>query len=180
MEGTMAVITPVAYDFTPRFWLQCNGQLLSISTNTALFSLLGTTYGGNGTTTFQLPDLRGRIAVGTGTSTLGSTYTLGQVGGSPTANLLTSNMPSHNHNGSINLSLGASNATGFDTVAENNNIAAGLANSFSTNNNTPMAKPLSMQATISAAGGSLPFNISSPYMALNYVICTQGIYPSRN
>ena len=180
MEGTMAVITPVAYDFTPRFWLQCNGQLLSISTNTALFSLLGTMYGGNGTTTFQLPDLRGRAAVGTGTSTLGSTYNLGQVGGSPTATILASNMPVHNHNGPINLSLGASNTTGFDTIAENNNIAGGIANSFSTNNNTPMAKPLSMQATIGNAGGSAAFSVLSPSLAVNYLICVQGIYPSRN
>ena len=180
MEGTMAVITPVAYDFTPRFWLPCNGQLLAISTNTALFSLLGTTYGGNGSTTFQLPDLRGRAAVGTGTGTLGTNYTLGQLGGSPTATILASNMPSHNHNGPINLSLGATSATGYDTIAENNNIGAGLANSFSTVNNTPMAQPLSMQATIGAAGGNQPFNSSSPYLPLNYVICTQGIYPSRN
>ncbi|WP_310557142.1 tail fiber protein [Flavobacterium sp.] len=180
MEGTMAVITPVAYDFTPRNWLQCNGQLLSISTNSALFSLLGTTYGGNGVQTFQLPDLRGRSAVGAGTSTLGTTYDLGQVGGSPTATLLTNNMPPHNHNGPINLSLGASNTTGYDTIAENNNIAGGIPNSFSPNNNTPMAKPLTLQGSIGSAGGSQPFSILSPSLSLNYLICTQGIYPSRN
>jgi microcystin-dependent protein len=180
MEGTMAVITPVAYDFTPRFWLQCNGQLLSISTNSALFSLLGTMYGGNGTTTFQLPDLRGRAAVGTGTSTLGSNYAIGQIGGGSTATLGLNNIPAHNHNGPINLSLGASNTTGFDTIAENNNIAGGIANSFSTNNNTPMAKPLSMQATIGNAGGSAAFSVLSPSLAVNYLICVQGIYPSRN
>jgi microcystin-dependent protein len=180
MQGTMAVITPVAYDFTPKFWLQCNGQLLSISTNSALFSLLGTTYGGNGISTFQLPDLRGRAAVGTGTSTLGTTYTLGQIGGSSTATLGLNNIPAHNHNGPINVSLGAANTTGFDSTAENNNIAGGIANSFSTNNNTTMAKPLSLQATIGNAGGNAAFSIMSPSLALNYLICVQGIYPSRN
>lgn len=176
----MAVITPVAYDFTPRFWLQCNGQLLSISTNSALFSLLGTTYGGNGVTTFQLPDLRGRTAVGTGTGTLGTTYVLGQIGGNSTATLVLNNMPAHNHNGPINISLGASNTSGYDTIAESNNIAGGIANSFSTNNNTPMAKPLSMQASIGNAGGNTAFSVLSPSLALNYLICIQGIFPSRN
>jgi len=180
MEGTMAVITTVAYDFTPRFYLQCNGQLLSISTNSALFSLLGTMYGGNGTTTFQLPDLRGRAAVGTGNLFGGSTYSIGQVGGSPTVNLLTNNMPSHNHNGAINLSLGATNAAGYDTIAENNVVGSGIANSFSPNNNTPLAAPLSMTATVGATGSSVPFSITSPSLAMNYIICTQGIFPSRN
>jgi microcystin-dependent protein len=180
MEGTMAVITPVAYNFTPKYWGQCNGQLLAISTNSALFSLLGVTYGGNGSTTFALPDLRGRSAVGPGTSTIGTTYQLGEVGGSPTSTMGMSNMPSHNHNGVINLSMGAANSPGADTVAENNNIGSGVANSFSSNDNVLMAKPLTIQASIGAAGGSQPFNVLSPYLAVNFVICMYGIYPSRN
>jgi microcystin-dependent protein len=180
MEGTMAVITTVAYDFVPKYWAQCNGQLLAINTNQALFSLLGTTYGGNGIQTFGLPDLRGRSAVGTGTSTIGTSYQLGEIGGSPTSTLGMSNMPAHNHNGSINLSLGATNAAGADVTAENNNIGSGIANSFSSNSNTPMAKPLTMQATVGVAGGSQPFSTLSPCLVMNYVICMQGIYPSRN
>ena len=180
MEGTMAVITTVAYDFTPKYWAQCNGQLLAINTNQALFALLGTTYGGNGIQTFALPDLRSRTAVGAGISNIGTSYQLGEPSGSTTATMGISNMPPHNHNGAINLSLGASNNPGYEGTADSNNIGSGIPNSFSTNNNTPMANPLSIQATIGTAGGSQPFDILSPYLAMNYVICMQGIFPSRN
>jgi microcystin-dependent protein len=180
MDGTMAVITTVAYDFVPRYWGACNGQLLAINTNQALFSLIGTTYGGNGIQTFALPDLRGRSAIGVGTSSLGTSYQLGQSGGTTAATLGVNNLPAHNHNGAINLSLGAANTAGGDVTAENNVIGSGVANSFSTNSNTPMAKPLTMQATVGVAGGNQAFSITSPYLTLNYVICMQGIFPSRN
>jgi len=176
----MAVITTVAYDFAPKNWAQCNGQLLSISSNQALFSLLGTTYGGNGIQNFALPDLRSRTAVGAGISNIGTSYQLAETDGATTATIGMSNMPPHNHNGAINLSLGANNASGFESSAEGNNICSGISNTFSTNNNTPMAKPLSIQGTIGTAGGSQPFSVLSPYLAMNYVICLQGMYPSRN
>jgi len=182
MDGTMAVITAVAYQDTPRNWAQCNGQLLPISTNQALFSLLGTTYGGNGINNFALPDLRSRTAVGTGPSSpiSGSTYVLGQVSGTTTATMGINNMPAHNHNGAINLSLGANNGAGFDSAPANNYMGSTVANSFSTNSNTPMAKPLSMQATIGNAGGGQPFSTLSPYLAINHIICIAGIFPTRN
>ncbi|MDR7212643.1 tail fiber protein [Flavobacterium piscis] len=180
MEGTMAVITTVAYDFTPKYWAQCNGQLLAINTNQALFSLLGTTYGGNGIQTFALPDLRSRTAVGTGVSSTGTSYQLGEANGSTTAIMGISNMPAHNHNGAINLSLGANDTPGFDSNAEGNNIGSGIANTFSSNSNTPMANPLSIHGTVGVVGGSQPFSILSPYLAINYVICIYGIFPSRN
>ena len=176
MEGTMAVITTVAYDFAPKYWAQCNGQLLAISTNQALFSLLGTTYGGNGIQTFALPDLRSRTAVGTGPTG----FPLGEISGSTTATMGISNMPPHNHNGAINLSLGANNTPGFEGAAEGSNIGSGIPNSFSPNNNTSMANPLSIQGTVGVAGGSQPFSILSPYLAINYVICMYGIFPSRS
>lgn len=176
MEGTMAVVTTVAYDFTPKNWAQCNGQLLAINTNQALFALLGTTYGGNGQTTFALPDLRSRTAVGAGPTS----YQLGERTGSNTATMGMSNMPPHNHNGVINLSLGANDTPGFEGAAEGSNIGSGIPNSFSPNNNTPMANPLSIQGTVGVTGGSQPFSILSPYLAINYVICMYGIFPSRN
>jgi microcystin-dependent protein len=176
MDGTMAVITPVAYNFTPKNWAQCNGQLLSISKNQALFSLLGSLFGGDGTSTFALPDLRGSAPVGTG----GAYYALGEKWGSPVSTLAMSNIPAHKHNGAINLSLGASTAAGLNASAENNNIGSGIANSFSTNSNTPMAKPLSMQATVGTAGSGKPFNILSPSLVLNFVICLKGVFPRRN
>jgi microcystin-dependent protein len=180
MEGTMAVVTTVAYDFTPKYWAQCNGQLLAISANQALFSLLGTTYGGNGVQTFALPDLRGRTAVSQGNSTSGTSYQLGESSGNVSASLGMSTMPAHNHNGPLNVSMGAASAAGFDTNSENNNIGSGIPNTFSSNSNTAMANPLTLQATVAASGSSQPFNVLSPYLALNYVICTYGIFPSRN
>lgn len=176
----MAVITAVAYMDTPRNWAQCNGQLLAINSNQALFSLLGITYGGNGIQTFALPDLRSRTGVGTGTSQTSTEYVLGQKSGSTTAVMLINNMPAHNHNGAVSLSLGADNSGGFDTTPKNNYMSSGVPNSFSTNSNTPMANLLTTQATIGNAGGSQPFSVQSPYLAINHIICLMGIYPSRN
>lgn len=181
MDGTMAVITAVAYGDTPRNWAQCNGQLLAISTNQALFSLLGTTYGGNGIQNFALPDLRSRIGVGTGTSTVGgSVYVLGEASGVTTQVLQTNNMPPHNHNGTVSLSLGANNTSGFDASPKDNYMGSDVANSFSTNSNTPMANLLYAEANIGNAGGSQPFSVQSPYLAINHIICLAGVYPSRN
>lgn len=176
MEGTMAVVTTVAYESTPKNWAQCNGQLLAINSNQALFSLIGTTYGGDGRTTFALPDLRSRTGVGTGITN----YQLGQISGSTTATLTINNMPAHNHNGAINLSLGANNTSGFESAPQDNYMGSGISNSFSTNSNTPLANPLSMQATIGNAGGSQPFSVQSPYLAINHIICITGIFPQRN
>ena len=97
MEGTIGEIRMFAGTFAPRTWAYCNNQLISIATNTALFSILGTTYGGNGQTTFALPDFRGRVAVGTGQGPGLSNIVLGQMAGTPTVTLLTTNMPAHNH-----------------------------------------------------------------------------------
>src|SRR6476660_4017904 len=97
MEGTIAEIRLFAGNFAPRSWAFCAGQILSIAQNTALFALLGTTYGGNGQTTFALPDFRGRIAVGTGSGPGLPIMDLGEVAGEPTHTLITTEMPAHNH-----------------------------------------------------------------------------------
>lgn len=179
MEGTMAVVTTVAYDFTPRYWAACNGQLLAINTNAALFSLLGTTYGGNGTTNFGLPDLRGRVPISTGSGPGLSNRILGESGGTENVTMLNSNMPAHNHNGAVSLAIAASSTAGFDNIAEANNIGSGMSNTFSTNADTNLATP-TYQPTIGISGGNTPFSVLSPYLTLNYVICMQGIFPSRN
>jgi microcystin-dependent protein len=179
MEGVIGVVTMVAYDFAPKNWAYCNGQLLAIQQNQALFSILGTTYGGNGVTTFALPDLRGRRPVSQGQSSTGTYYQLGQVGGTETATVGISTMPPHVHNGTINLALGASTDAGTDTVAENNYIGSGTANSFSTNANASFGAP-TVAANILPAGGSQPFNTMMPYLVVNYVICLYGLFPSRN
>ena len=179
MEGTLAVVTMVAYDFAPRNWASCNGQILPIAQNTALFSLLGTTYGGNGQTTFALPNLRGRAPVSSGTSSLGSTYTLGEVGGTESITMTTNSMPAHNHSGAVNLALGASSVAAFDSNVEGKNLGSGMANAYSTNDNTNLAAP-TYQATVGVTGSSQAFSILSPYLAVNFIICMQGIFPSRN
>ncbi len=171
MEGTIAEIRLFAGTFAPRSWAFCNGQILSIASNTALFSLLGTTYGGNGTTTFALPDLRGRAAIHTGTGSGLSSRTLGQTGGAETVTLTAAQMPSHTHallpsTGTPNT---ASPAGAFLPVGSSRIYAS--------------AGPAGMAlagASIGNAGSSLPHENMQPFLAVNYIICTAGIFPSRN
>lgn len=160
----------VPYNFAPRGWAFCNGQLLSIAQNTALFSLLGTTYGGDGVTTFALPDLRGRAALSSGQGPGLQNYDLGQVGGTETVTLTTAEMPAHNHGVS---------AVEDDAVAAlpTNALLANItpAGYSSSPTNTTMSP-----AMIQMAGRSLPHENRSPYLTLNYVIALEGIFPSRN
>lgn len=173
MEGYIAQILFFAGNFAPRNWAFCQGQILSIAQNTALFSLLGTTYGGNGQTTFALPDLRGRVAVGTGQGPGLSSITLGQVAGTETTSLLVTQLPAHTH------ALNASTAAGDASVPTN----ALLANSGALDREYKAATSAdtAMHTTaIGATGGSQPFSIRNPYLGMNYIICLFGIFPSRN
>ncbi|MEK7857261.1 MAG: tail fiber protein [Acidobacteriota bacterium] len=165
-------------NFQIRGWAFCNGQLLSIAQNTALFSLLGTTYGGNGQTTFALPDLRGRAPVHFGQGPGLSNYSLGQVGGTETQTITQNQMPAHNHQVLTNSSNGNASS------AENNFIALPVlsgatptaVNGYRTTQDGTTMNPQS----ISIAGGSQPLPIRPPYLALNYLIALEGIFPSRN
>ena len=160
-------------NFAPRGWALCDGQLLPISQNTALFSLLGTTYGGNGQTTFALPDLRGRVPLHMGQGPGLSPYTLGQVGGTEAVTLLVNNLPQHTH--SLN-----GNSTGGNQPGPSGNVLAVESTGTSSNysSNAPNAT-LSPQA-VGSTGGSQPVSIQQPYLCMNFVIALQGIYPSRN
>lgn len=176
-DGFMGEIKLFAGDFTPRGWALCNGQLLPINQNQALFSLLGTTYGGNGTTTFGLPDLRGRIPVGVGTN-----KTLGQQYSAETVSLTTSNLPAHSHNFPIKVSSAAGT---LNVPAAPSSIASAVESINSKtypvlgyNTSTPNVV-LSGTAT-TTTGSSTPINIMQPYTVTTYIICVQGIYPSRN
>jgi microcystin-dependent protein len=178
MEGTIAEIRMFAGTFAPRNWAFCQGQLMSISQNTALFSILGTTYGGNGQTTFGLPDFRGRVAVGTGQGPGLSNVSLGEQAGVETVTLLVTQMPSHNHviNGSAsglaNNANPTGNAPGIGAVASNN----APVNMYS--NGAPAA---AMNPQVCGlAGGNQPHNNMQPYLGMNYIICLFGIFPSRN
>lgn len=170
MEGYIAQIIMFAGNFAPRGWAFCQGQILSIAQNTALFSLLGTTFGGNGTTTFGLPDLRGRVPVGTGQGPGLPSVDLGQVAGEPTHTLIVNEMPMHNH---------AAVAHGEDANA--GKPGGNLPAAVGTNIYASGAADSPMNAgMIGLTGGNLPHNNMQPYLGMNYVICMEGIYPSRN
>lgn len=158
------------YNFAPKGWAFCQGQILSIAQNTALFSLLGTTYGGNGQTTFQLPDLRGRVPISTGQGPGLSPYDLGQVGGSETTTLTSGNLPVHTHQ------VRATSEDANSAQPGNNLPAAVGAGAYG----GPDPDTTMSASMIGPAGGNQPFNNVQPYLALNWCIALVGIYPSRN
>jgi microcystin-dependent protein len=158
------------FNFAPRGWAWCDGQLLPISQNTALFSLLGTTYGGNGLSNFALPDLQGRAPMHPGQGPGLSLHDLGETGGSETVSLLESEIPSHSH---------LVNASGRAAVE---NDAAGLYWArTSVNLYAPAASPLTMMApeSLAPAGGDQPHNNMMPYLTVYFCIALQGVFPPR-
>jgi microcystin-dependent protein len=164
----LAEIVLFAGNFAPRGWAFCNGQILSISQNTALFSLLGTTYGGNGQTTFALPDLRGRVPIHAGGSAGPGLpeFNLGEVGGEPTHTLIQTEMPAHTH---------AQPATNGEQTTNRPNAAIPAKGGVYANDSDGST----LQPALSA-GGSQPHNNLQPYLGLNYIIALEGIFPSRN
>ncbi|WP_052123410.1 phage tail protein [Flavobacterium beibuense] len=180
MEGTMAEIRLFAPNFAPKNWSYCAGQTLAISSNTALFSLIGTIYGGDGRTTFKLPDFRSRVPVGAGPSNTGITaYTMGQVSGTATVTASVANLPAHIHSGILNYALPAYSDEG-DTATPTGAGLAAASGLFSTNPPNASLYPPSAHITIEDNGGGASFSIMQPYLSINYIICVQGIYPSRN
>lgn len=180
MDHFLASIILFAGNYAPRGWAFCRGQLLSINSNSALFSLLGTTYGGDGQNTFALPNLGSRVPVGTGQGPGLRPYTLGETGGQELVTLTQTEIPHHSHfinissaNGTTELGAGHLLATGNATIARGNTVAANMYTSA-----TPNAM-LSPQ-TVAPTGGSQPHLNMQPYLALNYIICMEGVYPSRN
>ena len=172
MDPFIGEIIMFGGNFAPRGWALCDGQLLPISQNTALFSILGTTYGGDGRTTFALPDLRGRVAIHEGNGPGLSDYRLGQKGGTEHVTLTTAQIPSHSHN------LGADSAAGTSNVPTNNILAntGGFDNEYSTNNPNTNLK----SSAISNTGGGQSHTNIQPYLAVNYIIALVGVFPSRS
>ena len=152
-------------------WAQCDGQLLPISQNTALFSLIGTYYGGNGTSNFALPDLRGRSPIGPGQGAGLSNYVIGQVGGTESVTVLSTEMPAHTH------AAQAYDAAGTQDSAVN----AVWARSGAGRGKNTYAPSATLPATTSlgVAGGNQPHENRSPYLGLNFIIALTGIFPSR-
>ncbi|MBX7204692.1 MAG: tail fiber protein [Bacteroidia bacterium] len=186
MEGMIGEIRMFAGNFAPKTWAFCSGQTVNIASNTALFSILGTTYGGNGTTTFALPDLRGRMAVGQGTGPGLSPIALGEKAGSETVTLTTNNIPPHSHVGAGTFSgtwkMPASTESGGATPT-GNAIGVTSSNMFDGGTDASLANaPITgnVTAAISPNGGGFPFSVLGPYIAVYYIICQFGVFPSRN
>lgn len=157
----------LSFNFAPQGWAMCNGQLMPINQNQALFSLLGTTYGGNGQTTFALPDLRGRAAIHEGNG-----HTLGEKAGESAHTLTISEMPQHVHTFNASSSAATTNVPAGNTVLS----ASNPQNIYAQANNTVAMNP----GSLNAVGGNQPHTNMQPYLALTFAIALQGIFPSQN
>jgi microcystin-dependent protein len=172
----VAEIRIFPFNFAPKGWAWCDGQLLPISQNTALFSLVGTYYGGDGKSTFALPDLQGNAPMHTGADQPGpglSTHSLGETGGSETVSLLQSEIPSHSH------PMRASGDAADNFVAVGNMLAkpVGRGNNLYSTTTTPQA--MMSDNALAPAGGNQPHNNMMPYLTLYYNIALQGVFPAR-
>ena len=160
-----------AGNFAPVGWALCDGQLLAINQNQALFSILGTTYGGDGTTNFALPDLRGRVPIGFGQGTGLSNYIQGAIAGEESHALTTPEMPQHTHTANADTGNGTSDSPSNNVPAVNNE---GIQHYGTTVNGTMNSN------AIGTAGGNQPHNNLQPYLVLNYIIAVLGVFPSRS
>lgn len=166
----VAEIRMFGFNFAPTGWAMCNGQLLPISQNTALFSLLGTTYGGDGQSTFALPDLQGSVPMHPGQGPGLSLHDLGESAGSDTVTLLDSEIPVHAHTVTTSQSDGTSQAAAGEKLAS----GIGIAQYATAANLTSMAFQ-----SVGVAGADLPHNNLQPYLVLNFCIALQGVFPPR-
>ena len=167
MDPFIGEIRLVPFNFAPRGWAICAGQLLPINMNQALFALLGTTYGGNGQTTFALPDLRGRVPIGAGQPPAGSSYPLGATGGQETVELTTRQLPEHAH------AVHASSAAA--TTKNPTRAFPARGGAYAAERNVRMKA-----AMIGRTGGGEEHENRQPYLGLNYIIALQGIFPSQS
>ena len=177
MEPFIGQIVLFGGNFAPRGWAKCEGQLLPIASNTALFSILGTTYGGDGRTTFALPDLRGRAPIGEGHGNGLSDYTLGERGGVENVTLTVNQMPSHSHVNSTSLSVSSNVGNQSSPAGARLAVANDGENNYtSANGNGTM----DVTSTIFNNGGSQSHENRQPFLAMNYIIALQGVFPPRS
>ena len=187
MDPLMGQITLFAGNFAPRNWAFCDGQLLAISQNSALFSILGTTYGGDGRTTFALPDLRGRAPIHAGTGPGLTPRNLGSRSGIEENVLNVNQLPSHNHLATNDLKVSSGNATqqiataGSSIATPGSPGGRGFDATYGFNQTTPdVSLNSGGPITTGNTGSNLPINNMQPYLTINYIIALQGIFPSRN
>jgi microcystin-dependent protein len=171
LDAYIGLVLLAGFNFPPLGWLPCDGRLLPISGYDALFSLIGTTYGGDGQTTFALPDLQGRATVGSGQLQGGGNYSIGERGGAEQVTLLTQQYPAHTH------PLKAS-VNGGTTGAPGNAVLASGVSAYANASNLPVT--LNPAAIAPSFGRSLPHENLQPYLGMNWIICVDGIYPPRN
>jgi microcystin-dependent protein len=178
MNPFIGLICMFGGNFAPRGWAFCDGQLLSIAQNTALFSILGTTYGGDGRTTFALPDLRGRVAIHPGNGPGLTPRNLGQRGGTETNTLNQTQLPSHNHtaSGTVNLGTASNAASGSGAFLP---ISTG-ANFYSTAAGAAQMNAGAVSVTVGNTGNNQPVNNIQPFQCVSFIIALQGTFPSRN
>jgi microcystin-dependent protein len=170
-EPFLGEIRMFGFQFAPTGWAMCNGQLLPISQNTALFSLLGTTYGGNGTSTFALPNLQSSVAIHQGQGVGLSPYVIGQNGGTENVTLTQGQMPLHGH------TVNASGSPGANTRPAGGVLARATTDVYAA---APDGSTTMNPGTIGNAGGSQPHTNIQPYLVISFCIALQGIFPSRN
>ncbi len=206
MEGYLAEIRGFAGNFAPKGWAMCQGQVLSVATNTALFSLLGPTYGGDGRTTFALPDLRGRTPISSGQGPGLHNYNLGKRSGVESVTLNTLQMPTHTHfatmnqnkypvAGSVAATMSVSTSEAEDSSPSGNYLGVSSADVYAdsgSNGNTLNSDAIKINTsglsvnvpsdavTVGNTGGSQAFSIMQPYLTINWIICTKGLYPMRS
>ena len=164
----VAEIRMFGFNFAPTGWALCDGQILPISQNTALFSLLGTTYGGDGKSTFALPDLQGSVPLHPGQGQGLSLYDLGQVSGTESVTLLTSEIPLHSHS-----------FTATEEIVNENNVTNNFFGAGESRYAPPAAVTQMAPQALPPAGASLPHNNMMPYLVINFCIALQGIFPPR-
>lgn len=183
MDPIMGTITIFAGTFAPRGWALCDGSLQSIAENNAMFSILGTTYGGDGVTTFALPDLRGRAPISTGNGPGLSSYSLGQNGGTEAVTLTTLQIPAHVHIATGKVATGGDEALtdipAGNLLASESRGGGDALNIYNTGAATGFMAENSVQVTVGTTGGNQSHENRQPYLTINYIIATEGIYPSR-
>lgn len=188
MDEYVGIIKAFAGSFTPRYYVPCNGQLMNIQDNQVLFAILGTTYGGDGQRTFGIPDLRGRSAIGTGQGVnLPTNHLLGEMIGTETTQIMIPNMPAHTHAAVTTVTMnvsgqpsdimqpGAQNAIGVSVDASGDKAYGFVA----ATPDVPIAGA-SVSVANAVVGGNAPISIQQPTLAITYIMCSNGIFPSRN
>lgn len=183
MEAFIGTILPWPMNWAPQGWALCNGQLLSIQQYTAVFALLGTNFGGNGQTTFGLPDLRGRVPVGMGQGAGLSNVNLGQMGGVENVTLNATQIPAHTHAATVTINAGKD--TNLTNVATGKALSSDAKGGdvppmmYTDTANATALRADAATAAVAAAGGGQPHSNMQPYLGMNYIIAIQGIFPSR-